>query len=383
MKRQDPRHATTSPSKSKKAVFSKRAVFRGAFAFMLLVGAMIDGTIGNAGADGGCGEYSFGFTDTRLINDGISNSAGPFPIDLPAGLYDVTMVGKDNHTTTPYSDQPGERWYVDLNNGWQSPLTDDLPDDMDMMTTALAAQTISASTAISVHHAGEGNVNSIEVVCVGFTTVVSEADEGEPDTEDETSEDETSEDEISEDAGAEAPAENDMGEDSADDAVEDEVSDTVEDEVSDDEVAAGGDAEASTEGDEPVADQEIRAEEEMPAEEDLTDGEADDEGSGEDAPEPIEEEMPATEEASGDEGAAAEEGAVAEEGAESETPTEEVVEVEATADPAAEPLAGQVEDEAPPAEPVTVESEDAPEADGEDGPDLRALLRRLLALRNL
>ena len=117
-----------------------KMVLRGAVAALLIVGAAVDGTIGRAGAEGGCGEYSFGFTSTWLINDGISNSAGPFPIELPAGTYDVILVGRDDHSTKAPSDQPGERWYVDMNNGWQSTLTDDLPDDSDTMTTSLPAR---------------------------------------------------------------------------------------------------------------------------------------------------------------------------------------------------------------------------------------------------
>ena len=356
---------------------SKKAMFRGACAFLLLVGATVDGTIGNAGAEGGCGEYSFGFTDTRLINDGISNSAGPFPIDLPAGLYDVKMVGQDDHTTSPHSDQPGERWYVDLNNGWQSPLTEDLPDDADMMTTDLAAQTIPASTAISVHHAGEGNVNSIEVVCVGFTPVAA-AEEGE------SGSDEASEGE-SDDAGAEAPTEEDTTEESVEDAAADDMAEEVTpDDVADESMVDEGTPEGDG-AEEPAKDEVI---EEPPADEVAEEPPADEvteEPAADDAvEEPLAEEM--TEGAGApDEIAGAEVPESIEEPATDETVSEDAAEdaaVEA-AEPAADVLAGPVGDEAPTAEPVLVEPAAELEGDDEVDPDLRALVQQLFALRLL
>jgi len=54
-----------------------------------------------AGATMGCGQTSFGFEGTRLLNDGISNSAGPFSITLPAGTYDVVMQSYDAHDEHP------------------------------------------------------------------------------------------------------------------------------------------------------------------------------------------------------------------------------------------------------------------------------------------
>jgi len=60
---------------------------------LLAIGTLVLGVLTltpvAAGAQNGCGEYSYGFAGTRLLNDGISDSAGPFTIDLPAGTYDV------------------------------------------------------------------------------------------------------------------------------------------------------------------------------------------------------------------------------------------------------------------------------------------------------
>ena len=55
-------------------------MIRGGLKVLLLAGAVVDGTIGSAGAERGCGEYSFRFTNTRLINDGCCSHdsvAGP------------------------------------------------------------------------------------------------------------------------------------------------------------------------------------------------------------------------------------------------------------------------------------------------------------------
>jgi len=123
--------------------------------------------------EGPCGEYSYGFTGTRLINDGISTSAGPFAIDLPAGTYDIVMMSNDNHPTADYQpDQTQEQWFVRLDNGYQSPPTLDIPSDQERVTTTFTDVTIARATAISVHHLQEGSVNSVNVECVGFTTSV-------------------------------------------------------------------------------------------------------------------------------------------------------------------------------------------------------------------
>ena len=126
--------------------------------------------IGAAAASDGCGEYSFGFLGTRLLNDGISDSAGPFPITLPTGVYDVTLESFDDHTAHPGQvDQTAEQYVVILDSGWVSPPSIDIPDDSNRATTVHRDQVIAESTAISVRHLGEGGVNSVDVLCVGFT----------------------------------------------------------------------------------------------------------------------------------------------------------------------------------------------------------------------
>lgn len=139
---------------------------------LVVIGAVLGVGVGGASASGECGEYSFGFLGTRLLNDGISNSAGPFPITLPAGVYDVTLRSFDDHEAHPgQTEQTAEQFVVHLDSGWVSPPSIDIPDDDNWATTVHPNQTIDASTAISVHHLGQGGVNSVEVLCVGFTPV--------------------------------------------------------------------------------------------------------------------------------------------------------------------------------------------------------------------
>lgn len=126
-----------------------------------------------AGATEGCGTYSYGFTGTRLLNDGISNSAGPFPADIPAGTYTVTLVSHDHHDTqVDVPSQTGEQYHVVLNSGYISPPSTDIPDVQTTITTTFTGQVIGASTAISVTHAGAPGINSVDVLCVGFTPEV-------------------------------------------------------------------------------------------------------------------------------------------------------------------------------------------------------------------
>lgn len=122
------------------------------------------------GATEGCGTYSFGFEGTRLLNDGISDSAGPFPVDLPGGVYTVTLIAHDHHDTqVGVPTQPGEQFFVVLDSGYASPLSSDVPDDETLTTTVFSSQQIEASTSIRVQHGGTSGINSVDVVCVGFT----------------------------------------------------------------------------------------------------------------------------------------------------------------------------------------------------------------------
>jgi len=91
-------------------------------------------------------------------------------VTQPAGTYDITMMSYDAHDEHPgQTDQTQEQWYFELDSGYVSAPTIDIADDTNASTTTLTAQVIGASSTITVRHLGAGNVNSVDVVCVGFT----------------------------------------------------------------------------------------------------------------------------------------------------------------------------------------------------------------------
>ena len=168
---------------------------------------------GPLGAQSGCGEHSFGFEGTRLLNDGISNTAGPFSIDLPAGIYTVTLLGNDNHDTqVDVGTQPGEQFHVILDSGYVSPNSDDIPDDVNDVTTTFTGQAIEHSTAITVEHAGVPGINSVNPICVGFTleqkadeTPIEEAPSEDPPSEPEEGNEPATEEPSTEEVESEEP----------------------------------------------------------------------------------------------------------------------------------------------------------------------------------
>jgi hypothetical protein len=148
-----------------------------ASATLLLAAGILVASAGAIGATaGGCGDYSFGFTGTRLINDGISDSAGAFEIALPAGTYDISMWANDHHPEATYQvEQLNESWYFVLDNGYQSPPTNDIGADRTSAVTNVENVDLLAATTISVHHVKIGGVNSVNVECIGFTRSIAVA----------------------------------------------------------------------------------------------------------------------------------------------------------------------------------------------------------------
>ena len=126
-----------------------------------------------ADAQAGCGELSVEFDGVRLLNNGVDNNAGPFAINLPAGTYDVTLIGYDFHNEQPnVGTQPGEQFVVALDNGYVSPPSIDIPDDVNSSTVTHGGQVISSgASSLTLRHLGVPGVNSVDPQCVGFTLV--------------------------------------------------------------------------------------------------------------------------------------------------------------------------------------------------------------------
>lgn len=140
----------------------------------VLAGASLVGTASAANAATGCGEYSFGFEGTRLLNDGISDSAGPFTISMPAGTYDITLHSFDDHAAHPGQvAQTQEQWYFTLDSGYTSPASSDIALDSNSSVDTFRGVVIEDASAITVRHLGEGGINSVAPMCVGFSSVSS------------------------------------------------------------------------------------------------------------------------------------------------------------------------------------------------------------------
>lgn len=165
--------ATNHPPQHQRWTREARPAVSAALAAILVAATLLLGAGVAGSSTDGCGEFSYGFAGTRLINDGISTSAGPFAIALPAGYYEITLVSHDDHPSADYqTDQTAEQWYVRLDNGFVSAPSADIPNDQEWMTTVLPAQDVPAASAISVQHLLSGtSPNSVNVMCVGFTSV--------------------------------------------------------------------------------------------------------------------------------------------------------------------------------------------------------------------
>lgn len=149
-----------------------RTVNRIMMVALLAAGILVTSAGALGASSDGCGEYSYDFTGTRLLNDGISDSAGPFAITLPAGTYDITMLSNDNHPSPDYQPlQTQEQWYFTLSSGYVSPPTNDIPNDQTHMVTRVGAVELASASSITVEHLRQGNINSVNVECIGFTPV--------------------------------------------------------------------------------------------------------------------------------------------------------------------------------------------------------------------
>lgn len=128
---------------------------------------------GPAGASSACGELSLDFPAVALLNNGVDNTAGPFPIAVPSGSYTVIMDSFDDHSIKAAQiTQTEEQWHFVLDGGYVSPNTTDIADDQNGQRDVFSDQEIAASSAITLVHRGHGNVNSVHPKCVGFVRTV-------------------------------------------------------------------------------------------------------------------------------------------------------------------------------------------------------------------
>jgi len=109
------------------------------------------------------------FDDVHLLNDGISDTAGPFAVDLEAGTYTIVTESSDDHDAqVGIGTQADERFHLVLDSGYRSPATNDIADDENDITTVFTDQVIDASTSLTLEHARIGGVNSVYASSVCF-----------------------------------------------------------------------------------------------------------------------------------------------------------------------------------------------------------------------
>lgn len=113
------------------------------------------------------------------LGDGLwstNNMRGPYSTSISAGIYDVTIVTWDSHSSKPYT-QINERVFVGLRNssGGQfatTNITDDLPDLDDWLTQKVNTNLVISEDVASVmaYHADYPNnaSSSIYPICVAF-----------------------------------------------------------------------------------------------------------------------------------------------------------------------------------------------------------------------
>ena len=130
------------------------------------------------------GQIRFDLID--LGDNGYLASGGdalpPGSLSLDAGFYDVTLASYDAHSQVPGSDQPNERYRVDVLSGGSvvasSAAISDLPAGRDSLTETVNSAAISAGTinvtsatdqVLAVHTAPSGEFNDVNALCVVFT----------------------------------------------------------------------------------------------------------------------------------------------------------------------------------------------------------------------
>lgn len=145
---------------------------------LITLGGVLFTVFTPAAAETNCpGDTAIRIPDASLLNDGVNNVLGPFSIELGEGEYDIVVLSTDAHSTTVSAgDQSMEQWYFALDSGYSSPLTTDIADTEDSVFDAWSSQAIAQSTSLTVHHRGEGGVNSVSPECIGFTLVEPAAD---------------------------------------------------------------------------------------------------------------------------------------------------------------------------------------------------------------
>jgi hypothetical protein len=126
-----------------------------------------------------------------LAWDSAKASAGPVPVSLAPGSYEVSVYSWDAHSTKTHQAQTKEQWYLELWGAGTTPVmvsaaTPDLPEDVDLAGYHLGTLTITQPvTAVRAVHAAfpdEFEPHSVAPLCAVFTATATSGSEGEGDT---------------------------------------------------------------------------------------------------------------------------------------------------------------------------------------------------------
>jgi hypothetical protein len=150
--------------------------------FAVPIGAIATGgTQNNATAatcplPSGPGAYVVDISDQLMLAwDAGRSTAGPVPLALPAGSWDVHLVSYDDHSNKTHQTQLEERWFL---QGWlgdsivfTSPATADLPENTDVRDYFVGSLTTSQAIdkVLAVHAAYPSDEpHSVAPLCAAF-----------------------------------------------------------------------------------------------------------------------------------------------------------------------------------------------------------------------
>lgn len=121
---------------------------------------------------------SFGTTTPIVAHLTIAEAAtGPVAVALPDGVYNITAISYDGHSTRqPPQNQTAEQFYLRLNNGQTTNSISDLPENSDSLTEQINANftitgAVSALFAQHSQYPDPSEPNSITPVCAAFDNI--------------------------------------------------------------------------------------------------------------------------------------------------------------------------------------------------------------------
>ncbi|MFQ5517035.1 MAG: hypothetical protein ACE5E8_05625, partial [Acidimicrobiia bacterium] len=125
------------------------------------------------------------FIGATLYNNASQRRAGPIPVSIPPGVYDITLTSYDDHSRHSGQMQLVESWFVELSglggaSLYASPTTPDLPEDKEIMSWQVGTAVLSETAlTLDAWHAFPGpgaTKNSVSAVCVAFDEVAPSID---------------------------------------------------------------------------------------------------------------------------------------------------------------------------------------------------------------